>query len=228
MACGFGSLALADLLSAGGNRPLTGLGSPHHAPKAKRVIFIFMQGGPPRRMGAVLSDAVRVRGFSVCELTRMGNRMTTKLRFTGELPPPDLWKRYPNWTCALEEEGLDGQDESTLRPSKNQKTIDWEVDWTAADVVFANGDTAPALVQFDEGELNWIHVYPDPKRNKAWVVWFSGPKRRCVAINKYWGGRRKNLAVPIGDVDVFPLLITTRLRYKRKQVVLNVKEAHKQ
>ncbi|MSQ96096.1 MAG: DUF1501 domain-containing protein [Gemmataceae bacterium] len=45
LACGFGSLALADMLSAG-NRPLTGLGSPHHAPKAKRVIFIFMQGGP--------------------------------------------------------------------------------------------------------------------------------------------------------------------------------------
>ncbi|MBI2803718.1 MAG: DUF1501 domain-containing protein [Planctomycetes bacterium] len=45
LACGFGSLALADMLDAG-NRPLTGLGSPHHVPKAKRVIFIFMQGGP--------------------------------------------------------------------------------------------------------------------------------------------------------------------------------------
>ncbi|MBI3824156.1 MAG: DUF1501 domain-containing protein [Planctomycetes bacterium] len=50
LACGFGHLALADMLSAG-NRSLTGLGSPgrgapHHAPKAKRVIFIFMQGGP--------------------------------------------------------------------------------------------------------------------------------------------------------------------------------------
>src|SRR5437879_5024106 len=45
LACGFGYLALADMLSAG-NRPLTGLGSPHHAPKAKRVTFIFMQGGP--------------------------------------------------------------------------------------------------------------------------------------------------------------------------------------
>ncbi|MBI1833025.1 MAG: DUF1501 domain-containing protein, partial [Planctomycetes bacterium] len=50
LACGFGYLALADMLSAG-TRPLTGLGSPgngapHHAPKAKRVIFIFMQGGP--------------------------------------------------------------------------------------------------------------------------------------------------------------------------------------
>ncbi|MBM3993050.1 MAG: DUF1501 domain-containing protein [Planctomycetes bacterium] len=45
LACGFGYLALADLLGAS-TRAQTGLGSPHHAPKAKRVIFIFMQGGP--------------------------------------------------------------------------------------------------------------------------------------------------------------------------------------
>ena len=44
LACGFGSLALADMLDAGSN-PLAAR-QPHHAPKAKRIIFIFMQGGP--------------------------------------------------------------------------------------------------------------------------------------------------------------------------------------
>src|SRR5436190_7763193 len=44
LACGFGSLALADLLYASGNPLVARAG--HHAPKAKRVIFIFMQGGP--------------------------------------------------------------------------------------------------------------------------------------------------------------------------------------
>src|SRR5687768_13130189 len=44
LACGFGSLALADMLSASDN-PIAAR-QPHHAPKAKRVIFIFMQGGP--------------------------------------------------------------------------------------------------------------------------------------------------------------------------------------
>jgi hypothetical protein len=39
-ACGFGSLAL----SAMANNPLAGK-KPHHQPKAKRVIFLFMQGG---------------------------------------------------------------------------------------------------------------------------------------------------------------------------------------
>ncbi|HEY8505720.1 MAG TPA: DUF1501 domain-containing protein [Gemmataceae bacterium] len=50
LACGFGYLALADLLAADAARaaaadPLAPK-PPHHAPKAKRVIFLFMQGGP--------------------------------------------------------------------------------------------------------------------------------------------------------------------------------------
>jgi hypothetical protein len=43
-ACGFGSLALTDLLQAHtGN---VSAPTPHFAPRAKRVIFLFMQGGP--------------------------------------------------------------------------------------------------------------------------------------------------------------------------------------
>jgi hypothetical protein len=44
LACGFGSLALADMLSASTN-PLTARAG-HHTARARRVIFIFMQGGP--------------------------------------------------------------------------------------------------------------------------------------------------------------------------------------
>lgn len=47
-ACGFGGLALAALLgeqTRAAESPLA-LKTPHHRPKAKRVIFLFMQGGP--------------------------------------------------------------------------------------------------------------------------------------------------------------------------------------
>jgi len=43
-ACGIGGLALADLAHAVSS-PLA-LKSPGQQPKAKRVIFLFMQGGP--------------------------------------------------------------------------------------------------------------------------------------------------------------------------------------
>lgn len=49
VACGFGSLALAGLQSqtatAAPSNPLA-VRPTHHAPRAKRLIFIFMQGGP--------------------------------------------------------------------------------------------------------------------------------------------------------------------------------------
>jgi len=44
LACGFGSVALADLVHAQADPLAARVG--HHAAKAKRVIFIFMQGGP--------------------------------------------------------------------------------------------------------------------------------------------------------------------------------------
>ena len=48
-ACGFGTLALAGLCSdaaADANPNPLAPQTPHHPPRAKRVIFIFMQGGP--------------------------------------------------------------------------------------------------------------------------------------------------------------------------------------
>src|SRR5215475_9905633 len=51
-ACGFGSVALAGLLSdieaQGANAPRSPLAprAPHFKPRARHVIFLFMQGGP--------------------------------------------------------------------------------------------------------------------------------------------------------------------------------------
>ncbi len=48
LACGFGSIALNGLLSGQAAAARTGAGTarPHHTPRARRVIFLFMQGGP--------------------------------------------------------------------------------------------------------------------------------------------------------------------------------------
>jgi hypothetical protein len=47
--CGFGALALADLLAAEGRAAATSPFEerlPHYAPRAKRIIFLYMPGGP--------------------------------------------------------------------------------------------------------------------------------------------------------------------------------------
>lgn len=45
LGAGFGTLALADLLSAEDSQTASGVAT-HHAPRAKNVIFLFMSGGP--------------------------------------------------------------------------------------------------------------------------------------------------------------------------------------
>jgi len=44
LACGFGSLALAGLAAGASTNPLAAR-RPHHPPRAKRIIFLFMSGG---------------------------------------------------------------------------------------------------------------------------------------------------------------------------------------
>ncbi|MGH9662451.1 MAG: DUF1501 domain-containing protein, partial [Bryobacteraceae bacterium] len=44
--CGFGYLAVAGMAAAAGYKNPLAPRAPHFAPKAKRVIFMFMQGGP--------------------------------------------------------------------------------------------------------------------------------------------------------------------------------------
>src|SRR5580704_17050828 len=78
---GLGSLALMDLFAKDGlaapqaaiDDPLTPK-TPHHAPKAKRVIYLFMAGAP-----------------SQPELLDYKPELA---RLDGTLPPPDLIKDY--------------------------------------------------------------------------------------------------------------------------------------
>ena len=48
LACGFGGLALTGLMAGSANAAPASLAArlPHHVPRARRIIFLFMQGGP--------------------------------------------------------------------------------------------------------------------------------------------------------------------------------------
>jgi hypothetical protein len=149
--------------------------------------------------------------------------MEERLRFTGENPPPSLWHRFPNWQNAYEEEGLPGQDETTLRPADNQQTIDDDVSVTAGDAMFASGQSAPALLGVLCSELDWVYVYPEPKQDNCWVLRFDVPSRRCVAMNEDWFLQvRGILRVPVEDPEVFPLRITSRLPVHRSGNIIVV------
>jgi hypothetical protein len=135
-----------------------------------------------------------------------------RYRFTGENPPPKLWRRYPNWQYALDEEDIPDQDETTIRPADNQQTIDEYVCLTAGDAVLASGRTVPALLALDSGESYSVDVYPDPTQDDWWMLRFDAPYNKWFAMNDdQFLQRPCILPVPLDKPGVFPLRVTSRL-----------------
>jgi hypothetical protein len=86
------------------------------------------------------------------------------------LPPASAVEIYPNWVPALDEEGEPGQDETTIRPDDEQRSIGPFTIYTAADAKLPNGRIVPALIgQLDatflhKGEVDVIVVYDGRRR----------------------------------------------------------------
>ncbi len=67
--CGFGYLGLASLLAdaaSTADNPLA-VRQPHFPPKAKRVIFLFMHGGPRPSIPSIRSRVLRPMTVSRCQ-----------------------------------------------------------------------------------------------------------------------------------------------------------------
>lgn len=83
-AAGIGSMALASLM----NEPAFAVtGIPHFAPKAKRIIYLFMQGGPSQLdLFDPKPDLAKRHGQEIPESIRMGQRITTMTSGQKTLP----------------------------------------------------------------------------------------------------------------------------------------------
>jgi hypothetical protein len=132
------------------------------------------------------------------------------LRFTGEWPPQKLWVKYPNWEYALDEEDADGQDETTLRPARNQRTIDDDVAYTAGEVEQADGSRIPALIEVNCGEAVGVTVFT--KADDGWAVRELGAPPRWVCIVQDWlPEEHRSPTVSFENGSVFPLVVQSRL-----------------
>lgn len=100
--------------------------------------------------------------------------MPKKLRYTPGPPPARVLNRYPNWLLALDEEGEDGQDESTVRPDTVSDHIGPQTQFTAADITLVSGKKLPALLvgmrELWNGNAEQITVY---EGKEAWDLELS-------------------------------------------------------
>jgi hypothetical protein len=145
-----------------------------------------------------------------------------RLRFTGENPPPSLWDRFPNWENAFDEETLPDQDETTVRPSSNRKSIDSDVSFTAGDAILASGEKVPALLNILDGEIVWIYVYPDPSRNECRSLRFDNFSKSWESMEEEWMPEQEGLIpAPVEDSRVFPMTVRSRLPLQKTKSKLS-------
>ena len=121
-------------------------------------------------------------------------------RFTDQWPPVELLENHNNWAFAYSE-GRSGEDETTIKPHRQQSCIDEEVVYTAADVWFPEDDSCLALLEVRsempvglfvfEGAVPWSIVFD--RNDGTWAVSDQG----C--------------SITMRDGDRFPIRVMTRL-----------------
>jgi len=115
-------------------------------------------------------------------------------RFTGENPPPELLVRYPNWDYALDEEDVEGQDETTLKPEEQQEVIGEFTAFTGGLATLADGRELTALLEVISGEVWGFEIYdpdgiwrltyePDTNRWQPYVESWLPIEQRCHSVS---------------------------------------------
>src|SRR5688500_14967146 len=105
------------------------------------------------------------------------------LRFTGENPPPEIWGEYPNWRNAYEEEGMNGQDETTLMPDEIKTHIRKYTSFTTGIARFNDGREFPAFLAVGEGRIDGCDVY---QTANPWRVIYNRPDKRWTPFLAEW------------------------------------------
>ena len=168
-------------------------------------------------------------------------RARRKLRFN-QTPPIELWRTYPLWEYCIDEEGVPGQDEGTLRPSDapnwnlrfDHSAPCGDLAFVCGEATLADGTRLPTLLSFygapivgkDAGpEILQIYVAPPRVDDGSyWTLRFERIVGRWVvpprgqADDDLVRGRYPSFTKPFFDLEnsaLFPLQVTTFApRYK--------------
>jgi hypothetical protein len=138
-----------------------------------------------------------------------------RLRFTGENPSPDLWREFPNWRNALEEEGEAGQDETTLMPDEEQSCVARFTAFTGGSVRFHDGREFPAFIAVngEDEKISGVDVYESAK---PWRLYFDYPERRWRPYAAEWmPAAERSPVVSMEDERIFPLEVRMHVPWKK-------------
>jgi hypothetical protein len=135
--------------------------------------------------------------------------MPKPLRYKGDWPPPEVLRDYPNWVFAYDEEGEEGQDETTVKPEDQQSFITADTQVTAGSLSLADGRTLPAIVCVERGSPVGVSAY---EGRWSWAVWREHRKATWrPSTQDYLPESQRLPSVSLSDSRVFPLRFSTAL-----------------
>jgi len=139
--------------------------------------------------------------------------MPQALRYTKDWPPLEVFRDYPNWTFALDEEALEGQDETTLRPEREQRFITGDTAATSGDALFADGRSYLAIITLLKKAPISVDVF---ETAGPWRVRHESRTDRWFPHIETWIPESERMRhVAMSDSRIFPLRVVTRLPYER-------------
>jgi hypothetical protein len=138
----------------------------------------------------------------------------SELRYTDTGPSRAVLAKVPNWVHAYGEEGRSGQDETTIKPQRQQDRIDDQTQYTTADIWFPTGSITLGVLFLASGRVTAVEVH---ESEAVWSVQYNGK-------NKVWwiADYRNPTKVTLTDPNRFPLKYCSRLAYKNKLPIKGV------
>jgi hypothetical protein len=131
--------------------------------------------------------------------------MSKSHRYTGEWPPIEVLRQYPNWEYALDEEGDEGQDETTIRPEPEQRHITSQTAFTTGTATQADGTRRRALLGITFGQVESVDVFVDDKN--CWTL-IRMPSGWCQS---WLPEEKRMLSISLTDPNIFPLHVISDL-----------------
>jgi hypothetical protein len=131
--------------------------------------------------------------------------MSKSHRYTGEWPPIDVLERYPNWEYALDEEGDEGQDETTIRPEPEQRHVTSHTAFTTGTATQSDGTHRRAVLGITFGQVQSVDILVDD--NTCWTL-IRMPSGWCQS---WLPKEERMLSISLTDPHIFPLHVISDL-----------------
>jgi hypothetical protein len=130
-----------------------------------------------------------------------------KYRYTGEWAPIEVLEKFSNWDYALDEEDIEGQDETTIKPQENQKEIDSTTCASVADIDLPSGERIHGIIVLVDKSILFVDFlfneqwYRIEKRNDVWVTLYE----------EWLPIERRAPKIDMTDKRFFPMHVVSRL-----------------